>query len=272
VTIGDARITALLDSEGPFFLPLREAFPGATEKAIARAARLDPDAGRDADVWWLAFRTYVVEVGARLVLVDTGAASDTAARSSWAPLGPHLTERLAAIGIAPGDVTHVVLTHLHSDHTAGSVDAEGQPAFPNAEYLVPAADLAVVEAGDGPLRSAVVAPLRASAQLVSCRGEVELVRPTGGQPAVRVLPTPGHTPGHRSVLVESGTDAAFLGGDVVLHAVQLVDPECQYVYDDDHELAARSRRDLLTRWRSTNGRLGTAHLGLPWISAATPDP
>jgi hypothetical protein len=82
VTSGDARITALLDSEGPFFLPLREAFPGATEKAIARAARLDPNAGRDAEGWWLAFRAYVVEVGARLVLVDTGAASDTAARTS----------------------------------------------------------------------------------------------------------------------------------------------------------------------------------------------
>jgi hypothetical protein len=74
------------------------------------------------------------------------------------------------------------------------------------------------------------------------------------------------------VLVESRTGTAILAGDVVLHAVQLADPECRYVYDHDHELAARSRRDLLARVRSTNGRLGTAHLGLPWIPAsALPD-
>jgi glyoxylase-like metal-dependent hydrolase (beta-lactamase superfamily II) len=272
VTIGAARHTALLDSEGPFFLPLREAFPDASRTAFTIAARLDPGAGQDADSWWLAFRAYVVDVGGRIVLVDTGAASDTAARSSWAPLGPHLSERLTAAALAPGDVTYVVLTHLHGDHTAGSVDAEGAPAFPNAEYLVPADDLAAVEASGGPLLPALVDPLRRSGQLRPCRGEVELVQAAGGGPVVRILPTPGHTPGHQSVLVESRTGTAILAGDVVLHAVQLADPECRYVYDHDHELAARSRRDLLARVRSTNGRLGTAHLGLPWIPAsALPD-
>lgn len=272
VAIGDARVTALLDSEGPFFLPLREAFPDATEVALAGAARLDPSPGQDAERWWLAFRAYVVEIGGHVILVDTGAASDTAARSSWAPLGPHLTERLSATGIASGDVKHVVLTHLHGDHTAGSVDGAGRPAFPNAEYLVPADDLAVVEAGGSPLRSALIDPLRTSAQLRPCHGELVLVPATGGEPAVRILPTPGHTPGHQSVLVQGSMGAAVLAGDVVLHAVQLLDPACRYVYDDDHERATRSRGDLLARCRSTDGLLGTAHLGLPWIPAtALPD-
>jgi glyoxylase-like metal-dependent hydrolase (beta-lactamase superfamily II) len=267
VAVGDARVTALLDSEGPFFAPLRAAFPGVTEETLATAARLDPGSVRETDTWWLSFWTYVVEVAGRVVLVDTGAASDTAARSTWAPLlGTHFTERFtAATGLSPDDVTHVVLTHLHGDHTAGSVDGSGRPAFANAVYLVPADDLSAIESGGGPLRNAVVEPLRRDGQLRACSGDLEIVAAGGDGPAVRVIPTPGHTPGHQSVVVESGDESALLAGDVVLHAAQLVDPGSRYAHDDDHRLAVASRRELLARWRRTNARLGTAHLGLPWI-------
>jgi glyoxylase-like metal-dependent hydrolase (beta-lactamase superfamily II) len=253
VTVGLARITAVLDSEGPFFQPLREAFPGATEAALAEADLIDPSPSSDPDQWWLAFRAYAVDLGGRVVLVDTGAASDTPARSSWAPLGPHLTESLSvAVGISPDDVTHAVLTHLHGDHTAGSVDARGRPAFPNAEYLVP------------PPTSTL--SRRATRQLRLCEAEVEVVR------GVRILPTPGHTPGHQSVLVEDGHESAVLAGDVVLHAVQLTKPDIRNLHDDDHAIAARSRYELLARWRAASGLLGTAHLTLPWLTvSALPD-
>jgi glyoxylase-like metal-dependent hydrolase (beta-lactamase superfamily II) len=176
-----------------------------------------------------------VQVGDRVLLVDTGAASDTPARSPWVPpLGPHLAQTLGELsGIASDDVTHVLLTHLHGDHTAGSVDAEGRPAFRNADYLVPAAD----------------------------------IRLAGGDTVVTVVATPGHTPGHQSVIVEGGEGDVILAGDVVLHAVQLAEPGSRYAYDDDPEIAAHSRRDLLARWRRTQGHLGTAHLGRSWIDA-----
>lgn len=265
IAVGDARITAVLDAEGPFFAPLRETFPDASDDAWRAARQIDPTSMREPDTWWLAFRAYVVEVGGLVVLVDTGAASDTPARSSWTPRGPHLTQRLQdALGLASDAVTHVVLTHLHGDHTAGSVDADGRPAFPQAEYLVPAADVAAVESSGSPLHSGLVEPLRRSGRLRLCSGAVELVS-QGTQAGV--VPTPGHTPGHQTVVVEQADEYAVLAGDVVLHAVQLVDPGTRYVYDDDHETAALTRRDLLARWRSSGGVLGTAHLGVPWVSA-----
>jgi glyoxylase-like metal-dependent hydrolase (beta-lactamase superfamily II) len=267
INVGDARVTALLDAEGSFFLPLREAFPDADDDAWAAAERIDPGSMRDPGGWWLAFRAYVVELGDQVVLVDTGAASDTPTRSAWAPRGPHLTERLqAAGGLTPDDVSHVVLTHLHGDHTAGSVDVDGHPAFPHAEYLVPAADIAAADSSDAPLRAALVEPLRRSGQLRPSSGEIGLA---GGATEITVVPTPGHTPGHQSVVVEHRPACAILAGDVVLHAVQLVEPDTHYVHDDDQALAARSRRDLVARWRSTAGLLGTAHLGLPWVSATS---
>src|SRR4051795_2679349 len=90
VFVGDARVTAVLDAEGAFFMPVREAFPDADDDVWAAAARIDPGSTLDAGAWWLAFRVYVVETGSQVILVDTGAASDTPARSPWAPLGQHL--------------------------------------------------------------------------------------------------------------------------------------------------------------------------------------
>jgi glyoxylase-like metal-dependent hydrolase (beta-lactamase superfamily II) len=267
IHVGDARVTAVLDAEGPFFVPLREAFPDTDDDVWAAAERIDPGSMREPGSWWLAFRAYVVEIGGQVVLVDTGAASETPARSPWAPRGPHLTERLpGATGFTPDDVTHVVLTHLHGDHTAGSVDVHGQPAFRRAEYLVPAADIAAVESSDAPLRMALVEPLRRSGQLRPSSGEIGI---SAGSADITVTPTPGHTPGHQSVVVEHRGTAAILAGDVVLHAVQLVERGTRYVYDDDQALATRSRRDLLARWRSSDGLLGTAHLGIPWVSTTS---
>ena len=61
VTVGDATVTALLDSEGPFFLPLSEAFPSVDPNILERAELLDPDPRPSPDRWWLAFRVYVVQ-------------------------------------------------------------------------------------------------------------------------------------------------------------------------------------------------------------------
>ena len=86
-----------------------------------------------------------MEAPGRPVFVDTGAASDTALRSPWAPEGAHLVDRLAdELGIAADRVTDVVLTHLHGDHAAGSIDHRARPAFPRAAYHVQARELDAV--------------------------------------------------------------------------------------------------------------------------------
>ncbi|HYF73981.1 MAG TPA: MBL fold metallo-hydrolase [Nocardioides sp.] len=264
VTVGPARVTAVLDAAGPFFTPLTEAFPGAAPALREAAELLDPGPPAAGDGWWLAFRAYVVEVGDRVVLVDTGAASDTALRPSWAP-GPdtHLAHRIAdQAGVQASDVTDVVLTHLHADHAAGSVDGTGAPAFPDARYLAQDAELAALGAGT-PLRTGLVDPLRAAGQLHACAGEVEVASAAGV--SVRLVPTPGHTPGHQSLVVASDGELVVLGGDVFLHALQVVDPGQRYAHDADPEQAERTRVAVLDRLRERGGRLGTAHLRAPYL-------
>jgi glyoxylase-like metal-dependent hydrolase (beta-lactamase superfamily II) len=66
-------------------------------------------------------------------------------------------------------------------------------------------------------------------------------------PGVRLVPTPGHTPGHRVVVVETDDGDVVLLGDVCLHPVHLADPDLTYIGDFDKEVASATRRRILER-------------------------
>ena len=88
----------------------------------------------------------------------------------------------------------------------------------------------------------------------------------GAGPAVRLEPTPGHTPGHQSVLVSAGGDHVLLAGDVFTHALQVVEPSSRYVFDQDSDEAVRTRVSLLESARSLGARVGTAHLHTAFVA------
>ncbi|MFF4775297.1 MBL fold metallo-hydrolase [Microtetraspora fusca] len=219
--VSGVEVVPLCDAVGPMGShirkPLPEMFPGGVFE--------------EGEEWILHFHCYLLRAAGRTVLVDTGIGGTGSPAAGWAPVPGRLPEELSAVGVAPEDVDLVVLTHLHSDHASGCVGGDG-PAFPNARYAVQRADLDWVR---GPMLDQVVAPLRDSLQILD--GTTQLL------PGITAVHTPGHTPGHQTVEVG---DLA-LSGDVVLHPVQLRDPAITYVYDEDPELAARSRTALLER-------------------------
>ena len=266
-TVGLAQVTAILDSEGPFFLPLSEVFASVGDDIGRRATVIDPPPASTApETWWLAFRVYVVEADDRVALVDTGAASDTDLRPFWAPVRRHLSQRLTdEMGLEPDRVTDVVLTHLHRDHAAGSIDEHGRPAFPNAIYHLQARELEAIDrAESGDLWSPLLDPLAAAGQLEIWDGNGRLA--SSGDTQLDLTCTPGHTPGHQSLFVSHLDELLVLAGDVFTHAAQLIDPYTRYLFDDDAVRAGQSRSSLLDRFRSTPGRLGTAHLGVPFMA------
>jgi glyoxylase-like metal-dependent hydrolase (beta-lactamase superfamily II) len=265
VTVGSVQVT------GPFFLPLHEAFGSMSEELARRADGIDPPlpSRSGPETWWLAFRVYVVEVGDRVVLVDTGAASDTELRPSWAPVGEHVRQRLLdEMGLEADRVTDVVLTHLHRDHAAGSIDEDGSPAFPNAIYHLQAREVDAIDRTEsGDLWAPLLDPLAAAGQLEIRDGNGRLS--SAGDTRLELACTPGHTPGHQSLVVAHPDELLVLAGDVFLHAAQLVEPSTRYLFDDDPVRAEQSRRTLLARFTDTPGRLGTAHLGTPFVSLPT---
>jgi glyoxylase-like metal-dependent hydrolase (beta-lactamase superfamily II) len=264
LSVGAFEVTPLLDSSGPFFLGRQLAFPGATADDWEQARALDPTAFGDGDTWHLDFRCYAVRgPGERITLVDTGVGPADSPAAAWAPVPGRLPEELLLAGIDPSDVDTVVLSHLHEDHFGWSVTAEGEPRFPNARYVVQARETSSLAAGDAAL-DYVVSPLRAAGLLDEVSGDDVLVTaPSGGM--VRVIPTPGHTPGHQSVLVEHSGAQVIVTGDVLVHAVQLVDPDVAYRYEAQPEQARRTRRALLDRARAADAILATAHLREPFL-------
>ncbi|RAO10128.1 MBL fold metallo-hydrolase [Micromonospora noduli] len=257
-TLGSITVTALTDGEGAFFQPRAEAFPQATAGHWAEADRRDPGSVTADGQWWLPFRSFAIRVGdGPVTLVDAGIGPTDAPAASWAPVPGRLPAELAAAGIDPADVDTVVLTHLHSDHIGWAVTGTpGLPYFPNASYLLQRAELDAAETLNPGLPAGLIAPLRAAGQLRVVDGETALA------PAVRLLPTPGHTPGHQSVLLTSADERMLLTGDLLVHMVQLVNPDLAYAHEEDPDLARTSRLTALRTHSPTV--LATPHLGTPF--------
>jgi glyoxylase-like metal-dependent hydrolase (beta-lactamase superfamily II) len=279
--IGSTEIIALTDGEGPFFTPRAAAFPEATAAQWAEADRFDPDAVDAEGRWWLQFRAYAIRDDKGLTVVDAGIGPADSPAGSWAPVPGTLPASLAAAGIDPAEVDTVVLTHLHTDHVGwavvteaaapsagGSVDGNAstgsapggrRPYFPNAEYLLQRAEFDALDALNPLLRETLTDPLAAAGRLRLLDGDTPLR-------AGRVVATPGHTPGHQSVLVADGRELALITGDLLVHALQLLDVELAYAHENDPAAARHSRKRMLSHETATTLHLATPHLTEPFIS------
>lgn len=265
---GGFEVRPLVDASGPFFISRQAAFPDATTVDWARARRVDPAAFGPDDQWLLDFRCFVVRGPRdRLMLVDTGVGPAESPAKAWAPVPGKLPAELERAGIDPGDVDTVVLTHLHEDHYGWAVLPDRTPLFPNARYVVQHREVDALPAGDVAL-SYIVDPLRAAGQLDEVAGAACLAKAPGRGGSIRVVPTPGHTPGHQSVIIGGRHEQVIVTGDVLVHAVQLVDPSVSYAFESDVDAARRTRTTLLSEARANRAILATAHLRHPFIDLA----
>jgi glyoxylase-like metal-dependent hydrolase (beta-lactamase superfamily II) len=258
--VGPATVVALEDGAGPFFEPRAQAFPTATAEQWRAADARDPRTVTGRGEWMLHFRCFAVRLDTgRTVVVDTGIGPAEAPAASWAPVPGRLPDSLAEVGIAPGDVDAVVLTHLHTDHIGWAM-RDGRPYFPNARYLMQRAELAAIRRLEAPAGPYATEPLLAAGLLDLLDGEHRLA------PELRVVATPGHTPGHQVALLETAGEILLLTGDLLVHPLQLIAPELPYRHEMDAGAARTAREALLHDLARRPGRatLATAHLGEPF--------
>jgi glyoxylase-like metal-dependent hydrolase (beta-lactamase superfamily II) len=157
------------------------------------------------------------------------------------------TAYLAALvdeGFDPDAVDYVICTHLHVDHVGWNtqlVDGVWVPTFPNARYVMTEPDLEHWRTVEGRHN-----PFAVSVQPLIDAGRVDAVPPDHRvSPSVSLLPTPGHTPGHASVQVESRGATAVITGDMVHSPVQFARPDWSSVADTDRDEAQRSRERIV---------------------------
>ncbi|MBI2867427.1 MAG: MBL fold metallo-hydrolase [Chloroflexi bacterium] len=186
----------------------------------------------------------------RVILVDTGMGAGAQGR---------LLEGLRLRGLKPGDVTDVVMTHFHMDHTGWNITREnGKPraTFPKATYHIGAGDWTLVTS-DKSQQFAYVN------QTVVPLGDLKVLRPVKGEQSltseVSLVPTPGHTPGHTSVRIESKGQKGFVLGDIMHSAVQVSEPTWATGFDTDREMATKTRHAVLERLENDGAIVGACH-------------
>jgi glyoxylase-like metal-dependent hydrolase (beta-lactamase superfamily II) len=189
------------------------------------------------------------------VLVDTGVGDKESERFhdiyaiENAGRPTRLEDAIRAAGHTPEDVGYVVNTHLHFDHAGGNTRRDGDaavPAFPRARYVVQEGEFGFAQRDNERIRASYLAanyePVAAAGLFEFLRGEVEVV------PGIRVLRTPGHTPHHQSVLIESGGETACFLADLVPTTAHLPLPWIMG-YDLEPLVTLESKRALLERAR-----------------------
>jgi glyoxylase-like metal-dependent hydrolase (beta-lactamase superfamily II) len=210
--------------------------------------------------------TFLIQSAGKTALIDTGCGTymQTSAGA--------LLANLAAAGVEAGEIDAVLLTHIHPDHSAGLTGrSSGRPIFVNAELVVHEAEPRHW-LDDGNLARASE---REKALFFACAREqmapyAKRMRLfSGGEvfPGVTAIPRPGHTPGHTTYLISSGSDQLLIWGDTVhVPEIQTERPEVCMSFDCDQEQAEASRRAVFDMVASEGIVFTGMHLHFPAFS------
>ena len=254
IAIGDYTVTAF--SDGLFRTTIDVTAPGV-DKAMTQEL-----SGKTLDEpVFLAVNAFLIEGRGIRALVDAGSSST---------MGPDLgklPENLVAAGRPLDSITHVLLTHIHPDHSNGLIDSAGAAYFPKAEVVV----------HDEEYRFWVERELSQAAHdrqrgnMQRARNafspyEKSTTRIVDGEflPGIRAQKSPGHTPGHTGWIVTGGRDSLMIWGDTIHMAfLQLQRPDIAFIFDADPAQAVKSRLRLMDQVSADNTRIGGMHIDYP---------
>ncbi|NHN88402.1 MBL fold metallo-hydrolase [Acetobacter conturbans] len=219
----------------------------------------------------LSVHSWLVEDRGRKILIDTGAGNDKARPA--APYFDHLhttyLENLSQTGIQPEEIDFVLLTHLHVDHVGWNTrlqDGVWCPTFPNARYLFSREEFEFFSnpANDTERNHTSFMTRADSVDPIVNAGLADPVEVDGTDvlEGFSFHPTPGHTPHHASIVLQSGSEQVLFTGDVMHHPVQVMYPEWNSVFDADPETAVKSRKWALDYARTHDATLFTSHFPL----------
>ncbi len=255
------EVTTIAD--GVLELPL-SLFPAADK---AQAAEILAKAHRSEKAP-TAVNTYVINIGDKLILVDTGYGNMAG------PDAGMLLDNLKAAGLEPSQFDAVVITHLHPDHAGGLLDQKGQPVFQNAMLLVGEKEHAFWTdegiASRAPadaqkffkMAQAAIKPYEKRTQLYKDGEQIA--------PGVTTAAAPGHTPGHSMVRVGTGKTSFLIWGDIVhVGALQFPRPEWAIAFDTDQAQAIDTRKKLFNQVASDGTLVGGMHLDFPGVGYVT---
>lgn len=213
----------------------------------------------------ISINAYLIKDGSRLILVDAGSGD------LFGPFGGQLTKSIAAAGFRPEDISDILLTHVHLDHSGGLIH-EGKPVFPNAIIHLSQKELdfwKVHEAAMTGEAKGITANRPAYLALSSYLKEKK-VRPFSGSsqilPGITAMDKPGHTV---YITGEGRQKMVFLGDLVHIEKVQFYDPSIPDEFDSDKLRAAEQRKLTYAQFSARGYIVAAAHISFPGIGKIT---
>lgn len=268
--IGDVRVTNVIEYFGPTHDPA-VVFPTLTPERLAQQAEaLGPSQYLPSvNRFIVAIQIWVVQDGKNTIVIDTGVGNHKArpaARMNM--LNTLFLEWLAAAGVSPDSVTHVLNTHLHSDHVGWNtrlVDGQWKPTFTNARYFMPKKDFDFFngqyregnkQASAGSFADSVLPVLDA--------GIVEFLGDEGRvADLLDIEPIAGHTPGQISFTLRSKDEQGIFCADVFHNPIQILLPDINTAFCMIPDLAIETRAKFLEKAAQRKALIMPCHFGFP---------
>lgn len=258
-TVGDVKVTALSDGTVPqdLHVLLRSTTNQKTDALLERSFLSNPVEA--------SINAFLFQIGDRLVLVDTGAGE------FFGPgFGGKLLSSLASVGVAPDQITDILLTHAHDDHMGGLVHG-GKLTFPNATVHLGKPDLDFFMDRENSRRAGYAMSYfdQASTALEPCLRSGKIKTFAGTEevlPGVTAELHPGHTPGSAFYTLKSrGQEIVFVGDILHVASVQAPDPEITITYDVNPVMAAAVREQALCTFADQRTLVAVPHLPFPGV-------
>lgn len=263
--VGAATVTRVVEQYGPGFSPaylFPDWQPAALDEHRGWMApdHYDEAAGRLVS----SVHTWIVRTARHTILVDSCVGNDKPRPGigRFHQLNTDFLDRMAEAGVHPEGVDYVLCTHLHADHCGWNtrlLNGRWVPTFPNATYVFSKAEYAHWSgpAGRQGFNAGVfedsVLPVIASGQARIVDG------PAMVGDGLRLRPTPGHSPGHVAITLDSGAGRAVFCGDLMHHPVQVYHPAWNSRFCAQADAARASRRWALDHAAETQAVLFTSH-------------
>ncbi|MEK7517921.1 MAG: MBL fold metallo-hydrolase [Patescibacteria group bacterium] len=265
--IGAVEIFQIVEMEGGKLI--QDSILNATPENIKKIKWLYPNFADDKGNLKALVQSFFIKSEGKNILVDTcnGNGKNRPTCPDWGNLQTDFLERLNDVGASDSDIDIVVCTHLHFDHVGWNTKLENEewmPTFPNAKYLFVQKEydywktIPDKEVEDDKLAfdDSVIPIVKANlAEFVSSDHKIDQ--------NLSLIPTPGHTPGHVSIMIESQGKKAIISGDFIHHPCQIEHPEWSMGADALPEKALETRRKMLKQFADTNTLLIGTHFANP---------
>ena len=256
--IGEIKVISLSDGYVPtdVFKLLEEEHSGQINSLLIKSKLENPVN--------IQVNAFLVLLDNKKVLIDAGAGDflniDSAGK---------LVENLKMVGYAPKDITDILLTHVHADHSGGLAIAN-QSVFPNAiihlheleyNFYLDNKNLEGMKEMDRTffLKEQAILALYKK-RIKTFKGSKKIF------PEIKTVPLQGHTPGHTAYLLKSKHNKILFWGDMVhVKEIQFVLPNLADSYDIDIEKGKKQRLKIYKNLARKNTTIAGAHIKFPGI-------